>query len=77
MVPFLGGGVIFRAPQIHGKFPGLGLAGHDLSQGAEGTRYPVWHGGATKIRWVKIQTPKDPWDWYIYLHEWLNLMVFM
>ena len=21
------------------------------------------------------QNPKDPWDWYIYLHEWLIFMV--
>ena len=20
-------------------------------------------------------SPKDPWDWYIYLHEWLIVMV--
>ena len=24
---------------------------------------------------VQIRTPYNPWDWYIYLHEWLILMV--
>ena len=24
-----------------------------------------------------IPIPKDPWEWYIYLHEWLKFLVFM
>ena len=26
---------------------------------------------------LPVSYPKDPWDWYIYLHEWMTFMVFM